>query len=82
LGEAQTIVKAFCHARSIPYYETGLLQPYRELLQHLHQVSVPLREERYVGGPVQALRRQPRGAGGVGSSGVMDEERRTVNLGL
>jgi hypothetical protein len=31
---------------------------------------------------VQALRRQPRGAGGIGSSGVMDEERRTVNLGL
>ena len=44
LGEAQTIVKAFCHARSIPYYETGLLQSYRELLQHLHQVSAPLRE--------------------------------------
>jgi fatty acid desaturase len=45
LGEAQTIVKAFCHARSIPYYETGLLQSYRELLQYLHQVSAPLREE-------------------------------------
>ena len=45
LGEAQTIVKAFCHARSIPYHETGLLQSYRELLQHLHQVSAPLREE-------------------------------------
>jgi hypothetical protein len=45
LGEAQTIVKAFCHARSIPYYETGLLQSYRELLQNLHQVSAPLREE-------------------------------------
>src|SRR5919112_649362 len=45
LGEAQTIVKAFCQARSIPYYETGLLQSYRELLQHLHQVSAPLREE-------------------------------------
>ena len=46
LGEAQTIVKAFCHAHSIPYYETGLLQSYRELLQHLHQVSAPLREEK------------------------------------
>jgi fatty acid desaturase len=45
LGEAQTIVKAFCHAHFIPYYETGLLQSYRELLQHLHQVSAPLREE-------------------------------------
>jgi len=46
LREAQTIVKAFCHAHSIPYYETGLLQSYRELLQHLHRVSAPLREER------------------------------------
>jgi fatty acid desaturase len=45
LGEAQTMVKAFCHAHFIPYYETGLLQSYRELLQHLHQVSAPLREE-------------------------------------
>jgi fatty acid desaturase len=44
LGEAQAIVKAFCHARSIPYYETGLLQSYRELLQYLHQVSAPLRD--------------------------------------
>jgi fatty acid desaturase len=46
LGEAQTIIKAFCHAHSIPYYETGLLQSYREILQHLHQVSAPLREEK------------------------------------
>jgi fatty acid desaturase len=44
LGEAQTIVKAFCDAHSLPYYETGLLQSYRELLQHLHQVSAPLRK--------------------------------------
>jgi fatty acid desaturase len=45
LEEAQTIVKAFCHAHSLPYYEARLLQSYRELLQHLHQVSTPLRKE-------------------------------------
>jgi fatty acid desaturase len=33
LEEAQTIVKAFCHAHSLPYYEARLLQSYRELLQ-------------------------------------------------
>src|SRR5919199_428101 len=46
LREAQTVIKAFCHAHSIPYYETGLLQSYREILQHLYQVSAPLRQEK------------------------------------
>jgi fatty acid desaturase len=45
LSEAQRIIKTFCHAHFIPYYETGLLQSYREILQHLHQVSAALREE-------------------------------------
>ncbi len=43
LKEAQRIVKAFCQERSIPYHETSFLQSYREIFQHLHQVSAPLR---------------------------------------
>lgn len=46
LREAQKIVKAFCRAHSIPYHETGLFESYKDLLQHLHEVSAPLRDER------------------------------------
>ena len=42
LGEAQQIVKAFCKERAIPYHEAGFLQSYREIFQHLHQVSALL----------------------------------------
>lgn len=45
LSEAQRIVKAFCEARGVPYYETGALQSYREILQFLHEVSAPLRAD-------------------------------------
>ena len=43
LREAQKTVKAFCQANGLSYHETTVLQSYREILQHLHQVSVPLR---------------------------------------
>ena len=43
LKEVQKIVKAFCEERSIPFYETGVLRSYREILRYLHQVSAPLR---------------------------------------
>jgi len=46
LKKAQTIVRAFCEARSIPYRESSALQSHREILQYLHQVSAPLREAR------------------------------------
>jgi fatty acid desaturase len=46
LKQAQTIVRAFCEERSIPYRETGALQSNKEILQYLHQVSAPLREAR------------------------------------
>ena len=46
LKKAQTIVRAFCEARSIPYRESSVLQSHREILQYLHQVSAPLREGR------------------------------------
>lgn len=43
LREVQKIVKAFCDERSIPFYETGVLQSYREILRWLHRNSAPLR---------------------------------------
>lgn len=43
LRRAQRIVVEFCAQRGIPYYQTGLLQSYREILAHLHAVSAPLR---------------------------------------
>ncbi|GAC1345174.1 MAG: acyl-CoA desaturase [Ktedonobacteraceae bacterium] len=46
LREAQLIVKAFCETHSISYYETGMLQSYREILHCLHQVGMSLREEK------------------------------------
>ena len=43
LGEAQHIVRDFCREHNIAYYETGMLQSYREILSYLHRVSAPLR---------------------------------------
>ena len=44
LREAQPIIRDFCRDHSIAYHETGVLQSYREILQHLHKVGAPLRE--------------------------------------
>src|ERR687889_706354 len=49
LREVQAIVKGFCRAHSIAYHETSVLQSYREILQHLHEVGTPLREARKAG---------------------------------
>ena len=43
LRQAQKIVRVFCQELSIPYYETGLLRSYQEILQHLHAVGASLR---------------------------------------
>lgn len=43
LRETQRIVKAFCQTLAMPYHETSVLQSYKEILQYLHQVSIPLR---------------------------------------
>ena len=44
LREAQPIIKDFCRDLEIPYHETSVLQSYREILQHLHEVGAPLRK--------------------------------------
>jgi hypothetical protein len=44
LKEAQLIIKGFCRNLDIYYHETSVLQSYREILQHLHEVGAPLRK--------------------------------------
>jgi fatty acid desaturase len=46
LREAQPIIRVFCREHSIAYHETGVLQSYKEILQHLHAVGAPLRKAR------------------------------------
>jgi fatty acid desaturase len=46
LREAQQIDRDFCRDHSIAYHETSVLQSYREILHHLHEVGAPLREAR------------------------------------
>jgi fatty acid desaturase len=46
LGEAQPIIRGFCRDQCIAYHETSVLQSYKEILQHLHEVGAPLREAR------------------------------------
>jgi hypothetical protein len=36
-------VKQFCEERGIAYYETSLVQSYRELLGFLNEIGAPLR---------------------------------------
>ncbi|MFB8120091.1 fatty acid desaturase family protein [Streptomyces sp. NPDC055962] len=40
---AQPMVKAHCASIGMPYAETGLLESYRQALQHMHEVGEPLR---------------------------------------
>ncbi len=41
--DAARIVKPYCAAHGIPYYETGVVEGYREILRSMHRVSAPLR---------------------------------------
>jgi fatty acid desaturase len=43
LRRAQPIVKQYCEELGVPYYETSVIQTYRELFHFLHQVGAPLR---------------------------------------
>jgi fatty acid desaturase len=45
LKEAQKIIRAYCASRSIAYYETTMVQSYREILTYLHQIGAPLRQK-------------------------------------
>jgi len=43
LKKAQKIVEKFCQEREIAYYETSMVQSFREILNYLHGISAPLR---------------------------------------
>lgn len=46
LKKAQKIVTAYCQEHSIAYYETSMLQSFREILHFLQEVSAPLRAKK------------------------------------
>ncbi len=46
LRQAQKLVRQFCDDHGISYHSTGLIESYAEILQHLHQVSAPLRQRK------------------------------------
>ncbi len=39
LREAQEVIRSFCQKHSISYHETSVLQSYREILGHFHEIS-------------------------------------------
>jgi len=43
LRHAQGMIVDFCQEVEVPYYETSIVQSYREILGFLHQVGAPLR---------------------------------------
>jgi fatty acid desaturase len=46
LRKAQPIVQEYCAEVGVPYEQTGLIESYRQALEHLHEVGAPLREKR------------------------------------
>jgi fatty acid desaturase len=51
MRRAQPIVRQFCAERGIDYYETSLVQSYRELLGFLNEIGAPLRAAGALGLP-------------------------------
>ena len=45
MPECQRITQAFCKENEIPYYETGVIESYREILSYMNEICAPLREE-------------------------------------
>ncbi|MBX0327673.1 fatty acid desaturase [Oscillochloris sp. ZM17-4] len=43
LRELSVLVKAFCAQRDVAYYETSMVQSYREILSYLHEIGGVLR---------------------------------------
>ncbi|MSU23309.1 MAG: acyl-CoA desaturase [Opitutus sp.] len=43
LRRAAPLVRKYCAERGVTYYETGMVEAYAEIFQHLHAVSAPLR---------------------------------------
>jgi fatty acid desaturase len=45
LGKSRIIIKEFCKEKGLPYYETGVIESYRQILEHFHKVGAPLRQK-------------------------------------
>jgi fatty acid desaturase len=45
MRELQQVVKAFCQERAVSYHETSTIGSYKEILEHLDEVSAPLRDK-------------------------------------
>ena len=45
LRQVQEVVRSYCRSRGVPYYETSLLQSYREIYQNLKDVSLLVSKE-------------------------------------
>jgi fatty acid desaturase len=45
MAELKPLVQKFCEERGVDYYETSTLQSFREILDHMHELGAPLREE-------------------------------------
>lgn len=46
MAELKPIVRDFCDERGVEYYETGTVQGFREILDYMHEIGAPLREEK------------------------------------
>ena len=46
LRKAQEVIKSFCREHSIAYHETSVLQSYREILGHFHEISALIHDEK------------------------------------
>lgn len=44
LRAAQRIIREFCAERNVAYYETSMINSYREILQYLHEISLIVRK--------------------------------------
>lgn len=67
--KAHRIVRDYCAEIGVAYYETSLLQSYRELLGFLHEVGAPLRERAPATVALEAAASGRFGAENVGDSG-------------
>lgn len=45
LRQATAAIRELCAKRGVPYHESSVAESYAEILQHLHDVSAPLRAE-------------------------------------
>jgi hypothetical protein len=45
LRKVQEVVRSYCKSHGVPYYETSLVQSYREIYQQLREISLLVGKE-------------------------------------